>query len=65
MSRTLSINTPVGKRAVQYQVDNVIGEGINPQLRILGTNGKPSKKLNSMIMTSSAIGQVQQNVSVK
>lgn len=50
MSRTLSINTPVGKRAVQYQVDNVIGEGINPQLRILGTNGKPSKKLNSMIM---------------
>ena len=26
MSRTISINTPMGKRAVQYQVDNVIGE---------------------------------------
>ena len=51
MSRTISINTPLGKRAVQYQVDNVIGEGINPQVRILRTDEKPNKQLNTEIMT--------------
>ncbi|CAM7335308.1 phage portal protein [Escherichia coli] len=51
MSRTISINTPLGKRAVQYQVDNVIGEGINPQVRILGTDGRPNVQLNNEIMT--------------
>ncbi|BEC01777.1 phage portal protein [Escherichia coli] len=49
MSRTISINTPLGKRAVQYQVDNVIGEGINPQPRLLDSEGKPNKELNSLI----------------
>ncbi|HAW2200206.1 TPA: phage portal protein [Escherichia coli] len=49
MSRTLTVNSPFAKHAAQYQVDNVIGEGINPQLRILQTNGKPNKKLNSII----------------
>ncbi|EFH5737127.1 phage portal protein [Escherichia coli] len=49
MSRTISINTPMGKRAVQYQVDNVIGEGINPQPRLMDQKGKPNKKLNSLI----------------
>ncbi|KME78997.1 phage portal protein [Klebsiella pneumoniae] len=52
MSRTLSINTPYGKRAVQYQVDNVIGEGINPQPRIIDRDGRPKKELNSLIADS-------------
>ncbi|WP_172718516.1 phage portal protein, partial [Escherichia coli] len=49
MSRTLTVNSPFAKHAAQYQIDNVIGEGINPQLRILQSNGKPNKKLNSAI----------------
>ncbi|MGR7442697.1 phage portal protein [Klebsiella aerogenes] len=49
MSRTISINTPLGKRAVQFQVDNVIGEGINPQPRLLDSEGKPHKELNAKI----------------
>lgn len=49
MSRTISINTPMGKRAVQYQVDNVIGEGINPQPRLLTAKGKPNVQLNTLI----------------
>lgn len=52
MSRTISINTPMGKRAVQYQVDNVIGEGINPQARIVTSKGKPNVQLNTLINDS-------------
>ncbi|HBZ8158471.1 TPA: phage portal protein [Escherichia coli] len=51
MSRTIAINTPLGKRAVQYQVDNVIGEGINPQVRILDGGERPNKDLNEEIMS--------------
>lgn len=51
MSRTIAINTPLGKRAVQYQVDNIIGEGINPQVRIIDSDGRPNKILNEAIMT--------------
>lgn len=49
MSRTISINTPYGKRAVQYQVDNVIGDGIYPQARIINSSGRPDKRLNTLI----------------
>lgn len=51
MSRTIAINTPLGKRAVQYQVDNIIGEGINPQVRIIDSDSRPNKILNEAIMT--------------
>lgn len=49
-SRTIAINTPFGKKAVQYQVDNIIGsEGINPQPRIMNSEGVLQKELNAKL----------------
>lgn len=49
-ARTLTLNNPQIKKAVQYQIDNVIGsDGINPQPRIMDSDGNLNKVINSKI----------------
>lgn len=49
-SRTLVARTPHGKRASQYQADNIVGtDGICPQPRLLNSEGKPDIQLNKLI----------------
>ncbi|TEW83371.1 phage portal protein [Serratia marcescens] len=49
-ARTLALNNPQIKRAVQYQVDNAVGsDGINPQPRIMDSNGNLNKVVNRKI----------------
>lgn len=50
-SRTIAVNSPFGKRAVQYQIDNVIGaDGINPQPRVMDNKGNLNKVVNDKIL---------------
>ncbi|WP_082040852.1 phage portal protein [Pantoea sp. MBLJ3] len=52
-SRTLAVRTPHGKRAAQYQSDNIVGtDGICPQPRLLDSNGRPNIALNKKIKES-------------
>lgn len=52
-SRTLAVNTPHGKRAAQYQSDNVVGKtGINPQPQIIRADGSTDIELNLKIKSA-------------
>lgn len=50
-ARTLVINNPHIKKAVQYHIDNVVGaDGINPQPRITTAEGELNKIINQRIL---------------
>jgi lambda family phage portal protein len=50
-ARTLQLNSPHIKKAVQYQIDNVVGaDGINPQPRVTDANGEINKVVNKNIL---------------